>query len=292
MAVLPNVGIDLDGVQLCRHLGRSPKATQTPRVDTSTDNASSPINRAQTPREKKLEVIRERLADRHGYWWDLTRIRYDEEYDEILWDIAPTLTDPIIVNLYRTGIRTLPRWLTRLPRLVGLLVHENRLVDLPEWLPELSSLERLCLSLNPGIVVVPDIVAALPSLRRLELDDTGITCLPESMRTMTHLEQLTLSDTPLTHLPSWIGQLHNLRRLHLTNTPIQTLPESIGQLANLQSLLLDRTALTTLPNSLGNLHALEELYLSDARALTALPDSVRALPNLRVTLDGTAIPHA
>ena len=179
--------------------GRTPDAAAGAAPDPvdGDDCGSSHTSPGQTSREKKLQVVRERIADRHGYWWDLTRIRYDEDYDEILWDIAPTLTDPIIVNMYRTGIRTLPRWLTRLPRLVGLLVHENRLVDLPDWLPELNRLERYDLSLNPGIVAVPDIVAALPSLRRLDLDDTGITRLPESMRTMTRLEQLTLSNTPL-----------------------------------------------------------------------------------------------
>lgn len=280
-ATLPNLQfLDLEGVQLempdvFGPLARRENSQTLLRVPLPTPSAAATAERgspgatgAKSSREKKRQVVRERIADQHGYWLDLTRIRFDEEYDEILWDIAPTLTDPIIVNMYRTGIRTLPRWLTRLPRLVGLLVHENRLVDLPDWLPELNRLERMTLALNPGIVAVPDIVAALPSLRRLDLDDTGITRLPESMRTMTRLEQLTLSNTPLASLPNWIGDLRNLRQLHLTDTPIQTLPESIGRLENLETLLLDRTA------------------------LTALPDSIRELPNLRVTLDGTAIPHA
>jgi len=126
----------------------------------------------------------------------------------------------------------------------------NCLTTLPEWIGELTSLERLNLGTN------------------LEL-----TALPESLGQLTRLEWLNLRmNRALTKLPESFGQLGALRCVHLEDCRLTELPESVGQLRSLQFLYLQYNQLTALPESLGALmgSGLTVLDLTGNR-LSALP---------------------
>ena len=130
----------------------------------------------------------------------------------------------------------------------------NCLTTLPEWIGELTSLERLNLGTN------------------LEL-----TALPESLGQLTRLEWLNLRmNRALTKLPESFGQLGALRCVHLEDCRLTELPESVGQLRSLQFLYLQYNQLTALPESLGALmgSGLTVLDLTGNR-LSALPESFR-----------------
>ena len=171
--------------------------------------------------------------------WDLTRIRLDDEYNEILADVAPAVTSPVLVNLFRTGIRELPHWLTRIPMLVGLLAHENDLESLPAWLPELRHLQQLAVSDNPRLREIPDSLAQL-QLNRLEIDGTGLDHIPEVVSRLNRLELLDISGLALTTIPDWLGVMPSLRRLHLRKSPVSQLPDSIRERLEAGTLTLHR----------------------------------------------------
>ena len=187
--------------------------------------------RSTMSREQKVEQLAAGLPNSGpgGAWWQFPKVRLDDEYDEILWDLAPSVTDPVIVNLHRTGITRLPRWLTRVPMVIGLLAHENDLDELPDWLPELSELRRLAVSDNRRLTALPANVAELRHLNRLEIDGTGIQRIPDVVRTLRRLELLDVSDTSICELPEWLGELLDLSRLVLRKSQIDQLPESLHQ---------------------------------------------------------------
>jgi Leucine-rich repeat (LRR) protein len=80
------------------------------------------------------------------------------------------------------------------------------------------------------------------------------------------------------------SQLSDMRTLDLVrSTSMRALPESLGQLTSLQTLNLGEcSSLRALPESLGQLTSLEWLSVWGCLSLT-LPESLRALPSLRIS---------
>ncbi len=228
--------------------------------------------RTDTPagREKRRTKLLERLADRQN-GNDLSNFKLENGYNELLDELAPSLGGR--VNLYRTGITQLPDWLRKCPMLSELLAHDNQLTSLPDWLPELHGLQRLTLAYNHGLRSLPDVIATVPRLLRLELDETGLTEFPAVLRFMPRLQRLSIMDTAITELPTWIGEMRGLRQLYLDNVPLASLPDSIGDLPNLEKLYLQNTALTSLPDTLVNLPNLKAVAL-DGSPITHIPAAV------------------
>jgi hypothetical protein len=252
---------------------------------------AAPRKRSSAAREKSRRRLLASVAEvRAGsFFWDLTGQRLDPDDHELLSELAPTVTTPVCVNLYRTGLSEVPEWLRLVPDLRHLLVHYNDLTTLPSWLPELTRLQRLAIAFNRDFTTLPDLVADLPALERLEIDGTAITRLPEAMATMTRLQRLSAMQIPLAAVPDWIGHLTRLQHLEVYDTPITRLPDSIGQLHELHTLTASETALSALPESIGQLRQLRNLSI-DRTPITRLPDSIGQLTNLeRLNLAGTAV---
>ena len=229
------------------NLRLTPQASPSPEtvthwaLDVCPTAAPVPTTLAKRQSSQSKEKKRERVAKSLHTLprWDLTRIRLDDEYNEILADVAPAVTSPVLVNLFRTGIRELPHWLTRIPMLVGLLAHENDLESLPAWLPELRHLQQLAVSDNPRLREIPDSLAQL-QLNRLEIDGTGLDHIPEVVSRLNRLELLDISGLALTTIPDWLGVMPSLRRLHLRKSPVSQLPDSIRERLEAGTLTLHR----------------------------------------------------
>ena len=161
----------------------------------------------------------------------------------------------------------------------GNLYEESNLIDIPESIGKLTSLQRLDLSYTRISTLLESIVK-LTSLQCLDLSGTQISTLPESIGKMTSLQNLDLCDTQIRTLPASIGKLMSLQCFDLSGTQISTLPESIGNLANLQSLDLSWTQINTLPESIVKLTRLESLSLIGTQ-ISTLPGSIVKMQSLQ-----------
>lgn len=95
-----------------------------------------------------------------------------------------------------------------------LILRDMLLTELPEILAELTQLRRLDLSGN-HLTALPESFGQLTQLQELNLSSNQLTAVPESLRTLTQMEKLNLSSNQLTELPVWLGRFPDLRELKL-----------------------------------------------------------------------------
>lgn len=110
---------------------------------------------------------------------------------------------------------------------------------------------------------VPDGVADLTWLRKLELNDNWLSELPESLASLDGLTYLDLADNWLPEVPGWIAGLRDLTWLDLDDNKIIEVPGWIGGLTGLTHLGLNCCDLDTVPEWIANLTRLTELGLGD-----------------------------
>lgn len=148
-------------------------------------------------------------------------------------------------------IARLPPDLSSLTALTRLDLAQNGLKQIPPSLGGLAGLTELCLERNMLSSVDGKLLAAFPSLHKLDLSVNKLEKLPDDFPALLELEQLMLSKNHLSRLPNAIGELVNLRELALDDNRLSTLPESIGYLTALTKLSLKRNELSELPETVG-----------------------------------------
>ena len=131
---------------------------------------------------------------------------------------------------------------------------------------------------------IPEVLAGLADLRRLDLDGNDLTgSIPASLGSLEDLEQLYLFGNRLTgSIPVEFGNLAKLRILSLyANDLTGNIPTELGKLSRLRELLLDGNALTgSLPAELGDLTQLEKLYVRVNQLTGSIPTELTGLANL------------
>jgi small GTP-binding protein len=169
---------------------------------------------------------------------------------------------------------------------VGLGLFNCCLTTLPDSLNSLKSLQKLNLCCNQ-LLQLPEVVFELESLEWLDLTLTDLKILHESIGNLKNLRYLYIENNSLAKLPKAIKYLGYLKELNLVYNPIKSLPVEIGNLRALEKLWLEapsyfyRGGLKKLPNSIGDLIFLKELYLSSCE-IEQLPNSFGNLKSLRI----------
>ena len=135
-----------------------------------------------------------------------------------------------------------------------------RFTELPEWIGELTTLERLVLDIG-RLTKLPDSIGNLKNLKFLSIKANNLTKLPDSIGNLKRLMILDLSSNDISSLPSSIGDLKNLEELHLKQNRLFGVPLRIGDLKRLMVLDLSENNLRYLPDSLSKLSRLTNLYL-------------------------------
>ena len=105
-------------------------------------------------------------------------------------------------------------------------LSHNELTSLPEWIHQLSNLERLHLNHNQ-LTSLPRSIGQLSKLKKLNLDHNQLTSLPESIGQLSHLKFLTLRHNGLTSLPESVGQLSSLVGLYLNHNGSPAYPNQL-----------------------------------------------------------------
>jgi Leucine-rich repeat (LRR) protein len=135
----------------------------------------------------------------------------------------------------------LPKWLGELTSLERLGITKYLGLDAPlESMKQLTCLRYLWLSNCGSMPTLPQWLGELISLRRLTISDwRNLSDFPESMRRLTSLQEMRLEGCPrITALPEWLGDLASLNKLLINCEGIEYLPASIQKLTKLEKLTI------------------------------------------------------
>jgi Leucine-rich repeat (LRR) protein len=110
---------------------------------------------------------------------------------------------------------------------------KNKLTTIPKELFALAKLDRLHLSENT-IKQLPQDIPENTSLKVIDLSSNGLTQVHPSLWKCTGLSKLHLDNNALTTLPAGISALQKLTILDIGNNPLESLP--IKELSNLPML--------------------------------------------------------
>ncbi|XP_059071826.1 probable disease resistance protein At4g33300 [Cryptomeria japonica] len=151
---------------------------------------------------------------------------------------------------------------------------------------EISSLEKLCLSLCEGFEYVSTFNSI--KLRDFNLDHcSSLEEVPLSFCYMPSAQMWSISNCHLLKmLPDDLGNMNSLRMLRLSALPgLKELPASIGKLERLECLDISSCeGLRGLPEEIGQLKKLTDFYMRDCSRLMSLPRAVCELTSLNLVI--------
>lgn len=101
------------------------------------------------------------------------------------------------INVSSNFIETLPATFVNLVNLKNLDISKNRLVEFPNVLLRMTSIESLNLEDNVNITSIPADIGRMVGLKTLNLSNTGITKLPFSITTLPNIESIILTGVRL-----------------------------------------------------------------------------------------------
>nr|XP_050863699.1 leucine-rich repeat-containing protein 58 isoform X2 [Vespula vulgaris] len=164
-----------------------------------------------------------------------------------------------------------------------ILVHQNRINDLPPSIIRFTNLNSLDIS-NCGLNRLPDFLGDCP-LTCLIAKHNNISndSLPKSFENLPGLRELNLSGNRLREFPEQILDLNGLKYLYLGGNHITEINKDLWKLQRLQVLSMGGNRLTEVPSTLGQLKSLQALILCD-NMLESLPSSIANLTNLKSLL--------
>ena len=151
-------------------------------------------------------------------------------------------------------------------------LSNNRLTDLPDWLPELKKL-RVVFCSNNLFRHVPGILGQCRALdmigfKSCQLETIPADALPPSLR------WLILTDNRLTEIPHELGFCPRLQKLMLSGNRLTALPPELAKCRNLELLRLAANQFTSFPDWLWNLPSLAWLAIAGnpCTQTASLPD--------------------
>ncbi|KAI6157939.1 hypothetical protein BKA82DRAFT_4063737 [Pisolithus tinctorius] len=112
--------------------------------------------------------------------------------------------------------------LERIPELNSLKLQNNRLEQLPWYLPRLCNLKYLNIS-NNKFVQLPSVICKLPALLDLDVSFNMITDLPEDIGELVQLEKLIFVGNNVSKIPEQFNRLVNLKVLDCRRNSISDL---------------------------------------------------------------------
>lgn len=230
---------------------------------------------------------------------NLTHLKLNSNQLSLLPKSFGELKNLVYLNLSSNYFVNYPEPVNDLDKLIELDLSYNDLSYLPESMVNLKSLQKLNLCTNKLDKALPDFLAGLQSLKRLDIrynqianvDVLGelpnLEVLYASRNSisafcdrMENLRLLHFDKNPITEL-KFINQLQMLNILDLSKAKITAIPaEFMIKIPNIEKLVLDKNHLVTLPQELGQLTRLSYLSIY-SNNLQAVPSTIGNLSNLQ-----------
>ena len=187
-------------------------------------------------------------------------------------------------TLDRCDITTYPLWQIEKLEELNLGGCDNVNLHGADW-SRFKALKKLDLN-NNSLIELPDEMEVLSSLEILFLSDNKIETMPAVIGKLKSLRVLSLKGNALNELSSANLPVSSLIWLILTNNKISTIDPSIGEVKLLRKLMLSHNDIETIPVELEQCKDLELVRLADNK-LKSVPKEVLALPKLAwISLSG------
>ncbi|TWW58355.1 Leucine-rich repeat-containing protein 39 [Takifugu flavidus] len=236
-----------------------------------------------------LAKLKEKLQSEEGR----LILRIEQEDWKSLPDCLVQLPHVQEWQIHRTGLQTIPSFISRFQNLLVLDLSRNGISNIPRQIDvgeavrplvllsgELPQLKELLLSYN-RIQLVPEELGCCQSLERLELAmNRNLDQLPNQLRNLKKLQHLDLSMNNFTRVPDCVVGMPMLEWLDMGGNHLQHLPEDIHRMEKLHTLWLQRNQLETLPENISRMASLDTLVLSSNK-LTDIPQLMEDMSNLR-----------
>jgi hypothetical protein len=163
-------------------------------------------------------------------------------------DLGQALAQPAAARtllLNRIPLTALPDEIALLPNLQTLLLHRNGLAETPKVLGRLRGLKSIYLGGSPGLdfTALLDLLAELPELTGVGLDDNQMGRLPRNVGHLARCERLGLSSNALSFLPEELASLSRLKALDLYNNQLAAVAPAILALPHLEKVFVKRSGL-------------------------------------------------
>ena len=188
------------------------------------------------------------------------------------------------------NLRTIPTWVLE-STCITLSLRKNNISVVPNDIAQLSQLKRLDLSENQ-LYSIPAEIGFLTRLEVLQLASNHISALPRTLGKLFNLQILDIKANRITELPHFFTRLVGLLRLDISHNALSTknseyLPgetdgplDSLWHLTSLVSLSLEGNLIEQLPANIAQLTNLERLALANC-GLNALPSHLCALVKMK-----------
>jgi len=237
----------------------------------------------------------------------LRKIENFKDFNTFRYEILGNLQSLNCLEIWDDKFEYIPSSFMNLKRLTHLIIRSPLLLEIPEFIDELESIEDLSL-LCENMVDFPNNISKLKNLKHFSLvtipimkqaEDSlssplkgltmpsslwdhnslrslhltcNLTVFPAFIKNLKNLEVLGMHSNLIEEIPEWIGKLTNLAILYLPENKIRNLPESFGKLKKLKELVLNNNQLQYLPESFSKLNNLEDIRLNN--------NQLQRLPNL------------
>jgi Leucine-rich repeat (LRR) protein len=201
---------------------------------------------------------------------DLSRAKGETE-SELLIDFFTKR----LLSLERKGLKELPDWIFKMPKVSSYYLGGNDLKSLPDYIPEIE-LEDFCVEGNQ-LQALPDSFANL-KVEYLDLSSNDFERFPEVILGLRALKILEFGSNKLDELPPGIQYLESLEELYLDRNVLKGLPEELSNLKKLKKLDLSANQLDHYPTALSKLmfQSLKILNLSKNK-LSDFPSYIRTM---------------
>ena len=110
-------------------------------------------------------------------------------------------------------------------------------------------------------------------ITEIRYDGRDITNIPDEIAELEMLNRLELQKNQIEIIPDFIGSLINLNYFTINDNKISVIPDAMGNLINLEVFKISENILNSIPQVIGNLENLEKLWISN-NLLTSLPDNM------------------
>lgn len=176
------------------------------------------------------------------------------------------------LNLYSSGIDTIPNSINELSKLQFLYLSANPISYIPESISELDRLERFYIH-TCQIQEIPESIGELTRLKKIWIYNNQLTSLPESFGNLEDLEQLKIANNNITVLPESFGNLSKIEELDILNNNLESLPVNFENLTNLNYLNLFNNNLQDFIENISDFEDLQILNLEN-NSLNFISDQI------------------
>jgi class 3 adenylate cyclase len=173
--------------------------------------------------------------------------------------------------------KTLPPELAQQTKLQKLVIEDDSIAEIPNFVQKLTVLEGLYFE---NTRILPVGISNFKNIKLLRIRAPRVARLPQDVGKAQTLQTLVVLENGIGEMPAIIGDLRDLRELYWTGGKLTALPATIGKLKNLKELYLPTNQIMDLPAEIGGLENLEVLSLF-ANRLRNLPPQIIQLKNLK-----------